>query len=117
MLAVISGLMSGLVSSIHHWYGAIAYNTPWRVSVSYWILGFVLIIYILPCVYWKYAGSIIGKITIWIFLLCAVFFQSGFIMFECVYSHVIKNILFFGGVPQSILDTLYPAPAYHLPDD
>ena len=38
-------------------------------------------------------------------------------MFECVYSHVLKNIMFFGGVPQSILEKLYPAPAYHLPDN
>jgi len=36
-------------------------------------------------------------------------------MFEWVYSHVLKNILFFGGVSQSISEKLYSAPAYHLP--
>jgi hypothetical protein len=116
-LAVMSGLISGLVSSIHHWYGAIAYNTPWRVGVSYWIAGLVLVVYLLLFVYWKYAGSIIGKIVIWIFLFSAVVFQAGFIMFECVYSHVLKNILFFGGMSLSILEKLYPSPTYHLPDN
>ena len=117
ILAVISGFMSGLISSVHHWYGAIAYNTPWRIDVSYWIAGLVIVVYLLLFVYWKYAGSIIGKMAMWIFLFCAVIFQAGFIMFECVYSHVLKNILFFAGASQSLLDKLYPPPAYHLPNN
>lgn len=117
IIAVVSGLISGLVSGFHHWYGAIVYNTPWRVGVSYWIAGLVIFIYSLLYFHWIYAGRIIGKIVMWIFLFGAVFFQAGFIMFECVYSHVLKNILFFGGVSQSILEKLYPSPAYHLPDN
>ena len=116
-LAVISGLIAGLVSSVHHWYGAIAYNTPWRVGVVYWIVGFVLIVYSLLHVYWKNIDNIVGQITIWIFLFGAVIFQAGFILFECVYSHVLKNIFYFGGISQSILEHLYPAPAYHLPNN
>ena len=117
ILAIFSGVIAGLISSIHHWYGAVEYNTPWRAGVTYWIVGSVLIVYSLLFVYWKNLGNIIGKISIWIFLFSAVIFQAGFIMFECVYSHVLKNILFFGGMSQSILEKLYPAPAYHLPDN
>ena len=116
-LAVISGLIAGLVSSVHHWYGAIAYNTPWRVGVVYWIVGFVLIVYSLLYVYWKNIDNIVGQITIWIFLFGTVIFQAGFILFECVYSHVLKNIFYFGGISQSSLEHLYPAPAYHLPNN
>ena len=117
ILAVISGLIAGLVSIVHHWYGAVIYNTPWRVGVSYWIAGIVMIVYSLLYIYWENIDNIAGKIAMWIFLFCAIIFQAGFIMFECVYSHVLKNILFFGGMPQSNLDTLYPSPAYHLPDN
>ena len=117
ILAIISGIIAGLVSSVHHWYGAIAYNTPWQTGVAYWIAGSVLIVYSLLYVYWKNADNTAGKVAMWIFLFCAVIFQTGFILFECVYSHVLKNIFYFGGVPQTILDQLYPAPAYHLPDN
>ena len=95
ILAVISGIIAGLVSSIHHWYGAVEYNTPWRISVSYWIMGSVLLVYSLLYVYWKNIGDIAGNIALWLFFFCAVVFQAGFIMFECVYSHVLKNILYF----------------------
>lgn len=117
ILAVISGIIAGLISSVHHWYGAVEYNTPWRISVSYWIMGSILLVYSLLYVYWKNLGNIIGKSAIWLFLFIAVIFQAGFIMFESVYSHVLKNILYFSDVPQSILEKLYPAPAYHLPDN
>ena len=116
-LAVISGVIAGLVSSIHHWYGAMAYDTPWRVAVVYWIAGSVLVVYSLLFVYWKNVDNIVGKLAMWIFLFSAVIFQAGFIMFECVYSHVLKNMLYFGGLSQSILERLYPSPAYHLPDN
>lgn len=51
------------------------------------------------------------------FFFSAVIFQAGFIIFECIYSHVLKNVLFFSGIPKYILETLYPPPAYHLPDN
>ena len=117
ILAVVSGVIAGLVSSIHHWYGAMAYDTPWRVAVVYWIAGSVLVVYSLLFVYWKNVDNIVGKLAMWIFLFSAVIFQAGFIMFECVYSHVLKNMLYFGGLSQSILERLYPSPAYHLPDN
>ena len=115
--AVISGIIAGIVSSVHHWYGAVAYDTPWRAVIAYWILGFVLVIYSLLYVYWRNLDSVAGKISIWLFLFAAVIFQAGFVTFECVYSHVLKNILFFGGASDAMLSTLFPSPAYHLPDN
>ena len=115
--AVISGIIAGVISSIHHWYGAIAYDTPWRAGVTYWIAGLVFVVYSLLYLYWKNVGNAVGKVSIWLFFLGAVIFQAGFITFECVYSHVLKNILFFGGVSEPVLERLYPSPAYHLPDN
>ena len=115
--AVISGIATGVISSLHHWYGAIAYETPWRAGVAYWIMAFVIIVYSLLYVYSKNRGNVIGKLAIWLFLFSAVIFQAGFILFECVYSHVLKNILFFGGMSETNLHQLFPSPAYHLPDN
>jgi len=114
---VFSGIVAGFISSVHHWYGAIVYDTPWRASVAYWIMGIVLVVYSLLYVYWRNLDNVVGKICIWLFLLSAVIFQAGFVTFECVYSHVLKNILFFGGASEALLNTLFPSPAYHLPDN
>ena len=116
-VAVISGVVAGIISSAHHWYGAIVYDTPWRAGVTYWIAGSVLVVYSLLYVYWRNADNMVGRIAIWLFLFSAVIFQAGFVMFECVYSHVLKNILFFSGSSEPLLERLYPAPAYHLPDN
>ena len=117
ILAVISGVVAGIISSIHHWYGAIVYDTPWRAGVAYWIISIVLVVYFLLYIYWKNLDSIVGKICVWLFLFSAVIFQAGFVTFECVYSHVLKNILYFGGASETLLNRLFPAPAYHLPDN
>lgn len=95
----------------HHWYGATAYDAQWRASVVYWIAGSVLVMYSLLYIYWKNVCNITGKIALYIFLFSAVILQAGFIMFECIYSHFLKNILFFADMSQSILQRLYPAPA------
>ena len=115
--AVISAFIAGIVSSGHHWYGAIVYETPWRVEVSYWILGIMLIIYSSLFFCWKFSDRKAGKFALWVFFLGAVVFQTGFTLFECVYSHVLKNMLYFAGASQSILEELYPLPTYHLPDN
>lgn len=30
-------MVAGLISGGHHWYGAVAFDTPWRLQVSFWI--------------------------------------------------------------------------------
>jgi len=115
--AAIGAAAAGFVSSIHHWYGAIAYDTPWRFIVSLWIPGFVLLVLLLLYIYWKSTGKVVRTVTVWAFFLSAVVFQAGFTLFESVYSHVLKNILYFGGASQSLLLRLFPPPAYHLPDN
>jgi hypothetical protein len=115
--AAIGVSVAGLVSTAHHWYGAIVYDTPWRLVVSLWIPGFVLFVLAMLYVYWKHAGTTVGSIAFWAFFLSAVVFQIGFTMFECVYSHVLKDVLYFGGAQQETLMRLFPPPAYHLPDN
>ncbi|MBT8148170.1 MAG: hypothetical protein KJN90_15025, partial [Gammaproteobacteria bacterium] len=108
---------AGLVSSGHHIYGAIIYETPWRIGVSLWIPGIACLILSMLYLLWKYPGTLVADLAAWIVLVGGVIFQSGFTMFECVYSHVLKIILFVVDTPQNILELLYPAPAYHLPDN
>lgn len=115
--AAVGTAAAGLLSTAHHWYGAFVYQTPWRAVVSLWIPGFVLFTLVALYFYWTRPGTKIGSIAYWVFFLSAVVFQFGFTMFECVYSHVLKDILFFAGAPQEFLLRLFPPPAYHLPDN
>lgn len=115
--AAISVVVAGSISSGHHVYGALVYETPWRIAVSLWIPGFVLLVLSMLYLLWQYADRTAGTIAAWIILFGAVIFQAGFTMFECVYSHVLKNVLYFGGASQSVLERLFPAPAYHLPNN
>ncbi|MDH3545911.1 MAG: hypothetical protein OEN22_02365 [Gammaproteobacteria bacterium] len=117
LAAATSAVAAGLISGSHHWYGAVAYDTPWRLQVSYWIAAAPLVVVGLFYVYWKLVDRFAGRVALWLVFLTAVVLQTGFTLFECVYSHVLKNILYFGGAPQTILAWLYPAPAYHLPDN
>lgn len=67
--------------------------------------------------YYRIPHRPLGRFAVWVVLLAGVVFQTGFTLFECVYSHVLKNALYFGGVSREILLQLFPAPAYHLPDN
>jgi hypothetical protein len=115
-LAAIGAVLAGIVSSGHHVYGALLYDTPWRLVVSLWIPAFVVLIVSALFVYQRYQGQLVGHAAVWIVLLGGAIFQFGFTAFECVYSHVLKNLLFFGGAAESTLLRLFPPPAYHLPD-
>lgn len=117
IMAAIGTTVAGLVSSGHHIYGALVYDTPWRLVVSLWIPAFVLLVLSMLYLYWTNADQIIGKVALWIVFLGGAVFQFGFTFFECVYSHILKNVLFYGGASEATLLRLFPAPAYHLPDD
>jgi hypothetical protein len=115
--SALSVTVAGVISSGHHVYGALVYGTPWRLVVSLWIPAFVLLILCALYMVWRFKAQRVATIAVWIIMLGGVVFQMGFTLFEAVYSHVLKNFLYFGGATQAILDRLYPAPAYHLPDD
>jgi len=108
--------MAGAVSSGHHVLGGFLYDTPWRLTVSFWIPALVLLIVSALFVYWRYKDQVVGQVAVWIVFFGGAVFQFGFTVFECIYSHILKNILFFGGIAQSTLLRLFPPPAYHLPD-
>ncbi len=87
-----------LLTTVHHIYGAIIYNTPWRFHVvfksnrkSFWFW-----------VYWS------------IILIASIGF---FGLFEGIYNHLLKDILFYSGVNREVLFQLFPPPKYEMPND
>jgi len=103
-----------LITAGHHAYGAIIYETPWRNHIvsqgAVWLV--VCLIFFGVYKYWK------QKWAYWVFFILSIFFFFGALgLYEGFYNHVLKNTLFFGGVPESALTKLYPPPKYELPND
>ena len=100
------------LTSVHHVYGAIAYHTSWRLHVLLFSIPVLVVTLILnrlaaakPWAFWLY----------WIITLLAAIILIG--IFEGLYNHVLKNILFFSGFPGSSMEKLYPRGTYEMPDN
>ena len=109
-VTLFSVILMGL-TSVHHLYGAIAYHTSWRLHVLLFSIPVIVVTLLLhraasrPSVFWLY----------WIITLLAAIILIG--IFEGLYNHVLKNILFFSGFPKSSMEKLYPRGAYEMPDN
>ena len=103
-----------LITAIHHSYGAWLYQTPWRNHMvsqgAVWLI--VCLIFLIVNKYWN------QKWAFWVFLPLSFFFFFGALgLYEGLYNHVLKNILHYGELPESMLLRLYPPPKYELPND
>jgi hypothetical protein len=103
-----------IVTTFHHLYGAKIYNTPWRKDVG---INGGLILFI--CFIFLFLFSVYKKnifLTLYS-VISFIVFEFGIGLFEGLYNHVLKNVLFFCGMPLSTWRKLFPAPAYEIPDN
>ncbi|WP_420578193.1 hypothetical protein [Ekhidna sp.] len=110
----LSILMVYLITSLHHVYGAWLYETPWRNHIAYQGFTWLILSYIILIIYWKW-----GKVWLkWTFVIVAgFFFVLAIGVYEGLYNHLLKNLLYFAGVGETILQSMYPPPKYELPND
>lgn len=107
-----------ILTVIHHVYGAVIYDTPWRYHVAAFVLPVLLVLVLTYGVYLRRPLTTLGKASKWLFMILTLLVPIGVIgLFEGGYNHLVKDILFFGGVPQTALDQLFPAPRYEMPND
>lgn len=110
----LSTLAVYLLTSIHHVYGAWLYDTTWRTHIAYQGFTWLLLSYAIMFVYinWR------KRFLLWSYIAVAGFFFVGAIgFFEGAYNHVLKNMLYFGGLSVDKLHEMYPPPKYQLPND
>lgn len=116
--AVVSTAALMLLTTIHHMYGAMIYDTPWRNHVAYVSLWSTFFIGISLAVFYKKKSTVLGTLSYWAGLLAMIIIPAGWIwLFESVYSHLLKNVLYFGGAPSSVLNFLFPPSVYHMPNN
>src|SRR6266542_6260158 len=107
-----------LLTSVHHAYGAYAYDTPWRLHVVLVSALVTTAILVLRPLLRRPAGSALAKIAFWTFTAIVAAVPIGLIgLFEGGYNHGVKNILYFGGASTTLMTRLFPPPTYELPND
>lgn len=115
---VLGGLAVSLLTSLHHYYGAYLYKTPWRRHAApisglatAAAFGSLLVLR-------RRTTSRADAIAFWILTAdTLVVHVGGFGVFEGGYNHVLKDVLYLGGASPALLRRLFPAPRYELPDD
>lgn len=106
-----------LLTSVHHVYGAIRYHTPWRMHVLLLSIPVLVVTIILDRMI-KRKGFSLKQAWPWIY--CSVIFLVAIGMigvYEGLYNHLLKNILYFGGLPAATMNMLFPSSMYEMPDD
>lgn len=106
-----------VLTSVHHVYGAVHYETPWRFHV---LLGSIPAMLVLLASWhlgadggetWK------GRAAFWISALTAGAVLLAIGGFEGLYNHGLKDALYFMGTSVSTLRALFPPPKYEMPND
>ena len=111
-------IASVVLTTVHHFYGAIIYHTPWREHAAIVAVVTVLVSTASFRVHRSQADERAGMIAFWVFvaitLLVAVL---GIGIFEGGYNHTLKNILYFTTGDAALMKRLFPPPTYEMPND
>lgn len=107
-----------LLTTVHHSYGAIIYNTPWRHHVAIVGVVTVLVLFATLRVHRSLDGNPGGKIGFWVFAFVTLLIPVvGIGVYEGGYNHGLKDVLYFSGASAELMGRLFPAPTYEMPND
>ncbi|MEP9390352.1 hypothetical protein [Mesorhizobium sp. KR9-304] len=106
-----------LLTSVHHVYGAVIYDTPWRSHIAHISAPVGAAIALAYYIGWSRRGSRLGLAATWTGSLIALAFPVAALgIYEGGYNHVVKNIAYFG-LGQEAARTLFSGAAYEMPND
>ena len=107
-----------LITSVHHAYGAYIYNTPWRYHAVL-VAGITApLIFGALAVMRSRPPGLLRMLAQGLFVLGTLGVSILMIgMFEGLYNHVVKNLLYFGGASTGLIMRLFPPPTYEMPND
>lgn len=116
--ALLWGAGVGALTSVHHVYGAIVYQTPWRLHAVALAAAALLAMTAALALNRRFHENAAGRVAWWLFWgVNAVVFVVLIGGFEGAYNHVLKNVLWLGGLPLADLHVLFPPPVYEMPSD
>lgn len=107
-----------VLTVIHHVYGAAIYATPWRHHVALIVLPVLIVLMLADGVHRWRPATLLGRASLWLSIVLTLLVPVAAIgLVEGGYNHVVKNVLFFGGVPRATFERLFPPPVYDVPSD
>ena len=116
--AILGTVAVGLLTTVHHVYGAVVYDTPWRhhaAIVAGLATGLIAGALSLSR---KRSGGRIAAIGRWAFISITLAVPIlSFGVFEGAYNHCAKDALYFGGASTDLMRRLFPPPTYEMPND
>lgn len=106
-----------LLTSIHHIYGAIIYNTPWRLDIVYVAAPVGMVMAGAFYLGWSRSGAPLGRAMTWTASLVSLAFAVlGIGIWEGGFNHVVKNLIYFTS-GETATRKVFAGDAYEMPND
>lgn len=112
--SLLATLLIFIVTSLHHVYGAIVYDTPWRTHIVPFGGAILVISLLFMFLYKKYDKKIYDRLYM---LISFLFFGLMIGVYEGLYNHLLKNALYFGGLAIETWRIFFPAAIYEVPNN
>ena len=107
-----------VLTIVHHIYGAIAFDTPWRYHAAFVGVAGIAATLLLTRFSTSWGSSVLRQTTTAVLAAVTLILAVGLVgVFEGAYNHAIKLLLFFGGAAPETMHRLFPPPTYEMPSD
>ena len=115
---MLAGAAVFVLTSVHHVYGAIRYQTPWRYhAVALGALS-LFAVYGALLLSRRRTTTVLARVAWWTFWIAeALVFVLALGVFEGAYNHVLKLVLYYAPLSPTSFQALFPAPTYEVPND
>lgn len=101
-----------LLTSLHHIYGAVIYQTPERYHILF--LSIPAIAFNIYIRLTDSSSKTLRRVHMGVTFLVPIVLIG---LFEGLYNHGLKNALYFLGTPSATMLRLFPPPLYVMPND
>lgn len=107
-----------ILTSVHHVYGAIHYQTPWRLHSLHLNIPIFLIAIVLGYLIERKSSTHLGRYSLYALLaIISIVWILWVGVYEGFYNHLVKDILFFSPLPLKQFNILFPPSIYENPND
>lgn len=112
-----AAILTLVLTSVHHAYGAVIYGTPWRLHILHFAIPAGVALVVLLLVGSARRNKPSGRLSTWAAVAIILVFPVAMIgLYEGAYNHALKNIVYFG-LGEGLARAVFPPPTYEMPND
>jgi hypothetical protein len=107
-----------ILTGVHHWYGAVRFDTPWRAHVIHLAVWIGLALAVFLSIGWLARDRRLGRWAVFAVVTVSMLVAVAWLgLYEGGYNHLVKNALFAAGVSDQAFLGLFPSAIYEPPED